>query len=173
MHSSPTAWDSGLRNEKHHGVDECERREGKVFPDLVRGISASSFLQRSDGGGSPCTWHLNSTLSSTSATWFTGLRTNVGRSATHTKVHTHTQRYTYAHREREKKSCLTALNHHKMSRTSIYKASFHNTKVAYQTRRAAPSRSPSRPPCWLPHTHTSHHRFFGCWRWSTSHPESE
>lgn len=124
------------------------------LPDLVRGISASSFLQRSDGGGSPCTWHLNSTLSSTSATWFTGLRTKVGRSDTHTKIHT--------------------LNYPKIQKmTYVYNLLYITKRIAYQTQRAEPSRSPSRPPCWLPHTRTSPHRSSGCWRWSASHLESE
>lgn len=56
---------------------------------LPRGISTSSFLQRSVGGGSPWTWHLNSTLSSTKTTWFTGRCTNTGLSgcgSTHNMV---------------------------------------------------------------------------------------
>lgn len=47
---------------------------------LLRARSTSSFFQRKVGLGSPWTWHLNSTLSSTKTTWFTGRCTNTGLS---------------------------------------------------------------------------------------------
>lgn len=47
---------------------------------LLRDRSTSSFFQRSVGLGSPWTWHLNSRLSSTRTTWFTGRCTNTGLS---------------------------------------------------------------------------------------------
>lgn len=48
---------------------------------LPRGTSMSSFLQRTFGWGSPCTWQRNSTVSSSRTTWLMGLRRKVGRSA--------------------------------------------------------------------------------------------
>lgn len=47
---------------------------------LPRGTSTSSFLQRTLGCGSPCTWQRNSTVSSSNTTWLIGLRRKVGRS---------------------------------------------------------------------------------------------
>lgn len=41
----------------------------------------SSFLQRTLGWGSPCTWQRNSTVSSSRTTWLIGLRRKVGLSA--------------------------------------------------------------------------------------------
>ena len=53
---------------------------------LPRGSSPSSLRHRTVGGGSPCTSHRKSTVSSSITTWFTGLRTNTGRSAAGEKV---------------------------------------------------------------------------------------
>ena len=47
---------------------------------LPRGTSMSSFLQRTFGWGSPCTWQRNSMVSSSRTTWLMGLRRKVGRS---------------------------------------------------------------------------------------------
>lgn len=48
---------------------------------LPRGSSPSSLRHRTVGAGSPWTSHRKSTVSSSMTTWFTGLRTNTGRSA--------------------------------------------------------------------------------------------
>jgi len=50
-------------------------------PHLPRGSSPSSRRHRTVGAGSPWTSHRKSTVSSSMTTWFTGLRTNTGRSA--------------------------------------------------------------------------------------------
>lgn len=106
---------------------------------LPRGTSTSSFLHRTFGWGSPCTWQRNSTVSSSRTTWLMGRRMKVGRSAARIK-------------DDDGQSEL------------FRNVFFDRTKNTYRTQWLVPSRSLSLQPCWYPHRCTCQHHFSSCWR---------
>lgn len=105
---------------------------------LPLGSSPSSRRHRTVGAGSPWTSHRKSTVSSSITTWFTGLRTNTGRSAG---------------------------RHHVSDECSLKSSMLlHKTSGTHRRPPALQDRCPFLPPYSCPHKHTCQHHFFWCER---------
>lgn len=105
---------------------------------LLRDRSTSSFFQRRVGFGSPWTWHLNSTLSSTRTTWFTGRCTNNGLSESGQNIF-HWFWCAFEACSKPWENCVFFI-------ILFYSSATH------QTQRAELFRSLSPRPCWQPRT---------------------
>lgn len=83
------AWSSTPASQMPIRVDIWNNALDRQKSHLPRGTSISSFFQRTDGCGSPCTWQRNSTASSSRTTWLMGRRRNVGLSERHADEKAH------------------------------------------------------------------------------------